>query len=281
MLKLKKLKKKILKEITVFDLAMIFLGLLVVGYMLFYFRRKKAPIYVDLTFERQDWNNISFPPEYWEVDSLHVGDKGYNSVGKKVAEIKEIEKNFWDGGKRLYVEIQVELDAIYNTTTRTYVYDGSPLLIGEELSLQFGKTSFTGIVSNVYQSLEDRFIGYQLADAVVVVHYRNYDPWHAEAIKDLEVTNSQGEVILKTKEAQVTLAEKVVVTDRGDVLLRWDPTKRDITATFELTGVLCRDQLCYYNRYQTFMVGDEFWADSGQTYTRGGSVMSSTINYRE
>ncbi|MBU0576333.1 hypothetical protein KJ707_02600 [Patescibacteria group bacterium] len=281
MLNLKNLKKSLLKKITLIDLVLILFGILIVGFLLFYFRRQRVFIYIDLTFQRQDWNVNSFPPEYWEVNKLRVGDVGYNSVGKKVVEIQEIEKNVWDGGRRLYVEMVVKLDAVYNTTTRTYVYDGNPLLVGEELNLKFNDTSFTGIVVNVYKNPEQRFADYRRANAEIKVHYRDYDPWHAEAIKNFVVTNSKGEIILKTKEVKITPAEKVVVNDRGDVLLRWDPIKKDITATFELPDVLCVDKLCYYNHYQTFMIGEAFWADSGQTYVRDGSVMSSTINYTE
>lgn len=281
MLSLKKIKKQALKNITAIDVILFLLGILIVGFMLFYFRRKKAYIYVDLTFQRQDWNSNSFPPEYWEVNKLQVGDEGYNSLGRKVAEIQDVEKNAWDGGRRLYFEMSVRLNAVYNTTTRTYVYDGNPLLVGEDLTLQFGDVSFTGIVSNVYQSKEQRYADYRLADAVIKVNYRQYDPWHAEALRDFTVKNSRGETILNTKDIKITPAEKVVVTDRGQVLLRRDPIRKDVVVTFELPGVLCAEETCFYNHYQTFMIGQQFWADSGHTYTNGGSIMSTTINYRD
>lgn len=281
MLNLKNIKKSVLNKITLIDLILIFFGILIVGFLLFHFYRKRAFVYIDLTFQRQDWNTNSFPPEYWEVSSLKVGDIGYNSMGKKVVEVQEIEKNIWDGGRRLYVEMAVKIDAVYNTTTKTYVYDGNPLLIGEEITLKFNNTSFTGIIANVYEHRDQRFADYQQAEAEIKVRYTGYEPWHAEAIKNFTVTNNQGEIVLKTKEVKITPAEMVVVNDRGDVLLRWNPIKKDITATFELPKVLCADKLCFYNRYQTFMIGEGFWADSGQTYLQNGSVMSSTIKYKD
>jgi hypothetical protein len=281
MFNIRNFKKTVLNKITLIDLILIFFGILVVGFLLFHFYRKRAFVYIDLTFQRQDWSTNSFPPEYWEVNKLNAGDVGYNSVGNQVTEIQEIEKNVWDGGTRLYVEIAVKVDAVYNTTTRTYVYDGNPLLIGEELTLKFNNTSFTGVITNVYKDKEQRFADYQQASAEIKVRYRNYEPWHAEAINNFTVTNSKGKIILKTKEVKITPAEMVVVNDRGDVLLRWDPLKKDVTATFELPNVLCANKLCYYNRYQTFMVGEGFWADSGQTYLDKGSVMSATIKYKD
>lgn len=277
MLNLKKNKIKALSSITLIDFMIGILGLLFVGFLLFHFRRKRSFVYVDLTFQRQDWNTDSFPPEYWEVNKLHIGQTGYNSAGKEMILIEEIEKNIWDGGRRMYIEIAVRLDAVYNTTTKTYVYDGNPLLVGKELSLNFDNTAFTGIISNVYENQNQRFADYQLADAEIKVRYRNYDPWHAEAIRDFTVKNSKDEVVLNTKSVEISPAKKVVVTDIGEVLLRWNPIKKDVVATFELPNVLCINNICYYNHYQTFMIGEEFWADSGNTYVRGGSVMSVKI----
>lgn len=281
MFNIRNFKKKVQKEITLVDLVLIIFGIVVVGFLLFYFRRKREFVYVDLTFQRQDWNESSFPPEYWEVKKLNSGDVGYNSVGKQVIEIQEVEKNIWGGGERLFVEMAVKIDAIYNTTTKTYVYDGNPLLVGEKLTLKFNNTSFSGIISNVYSSKEQRFADYRQASAEIKVYYRNYEPWHAEAIKNFTVTDNKGEVILKTRDIKITSAEKVVVTDRGDVLLRRDPIKKDLTVTFELPKILCSNKTCYYNRYQTIMVGESFWADSDKTYVKEGSIMSSTIRYKE
>jgi len=278
---IKKIKKTIQKEITLIDLILIIFGILIVGFLLFHFRRKREFIYIDITFQRQDWNEESFPPEYWEIINLETGDIGYNSVGKEVIEIQEIEKNVWGGGERLFIEVVVKIDSSPSTSTRTYVFDGNPLLVGEKMNLKFNNTSLTGIIANVYKNKEQRFDNYQRADAEIKVHYHNLDPWHAEAINGINITNSQGENILITKDVKITPAEKVVVTDKGEVLLRWNPIKKDLIVTFELPNILCSAKSCFYNHYQTLMVGETFWADSGKTYIDGGSIMSSTIKYKD
>lgn len=269
------------KKLRPVDYIFILLAILLALFFLSYFSRKRVSVFVDLTYQRQEWNDESFPPEYWEIGSLEIGDVGYSSAGRKVVEVKDIEKNVWDGGNRMYFEISVELDAVYNSTTHTYIFDGSPLLIGNDLEIQIGQTELTGVISNVYENEQDRFLNYKRADAEIVVHYRQYDPWHAEALRDFTVTNSKGEVILKTKDIEITPAEKVVVTDRGEVFLNYDPVRKDATVTFELPNVLCSEDVCYYNHYTTLMVGEEFAADSEKTYVAGGSIMSSIINYHE
>lgn len=269
------------KKIKTIDYVFFIIFVFIILFLLSYFSRKRTFVYVDLTYKRQEWNDISLPPEYWEVNSLNIGDIGYNSLGKKVISIENIEKNIWGGGQRMYIEMTVKLDAIYNSATHTYVFDGNPLLIGKNFTVQVDQSEFTGIISNIYKDKKDRYKKYKKADAIITVHYRDYDPWHAEALRNFTVKNSNGDTILKTKELTIKPAEKVVVTDNGTVLLKNDPIKKDMIATFELPNVICDENICYYNHYTTFMIGDQFWADSGVTYIRGGSVMTSEINYHD
>ena len=242
--------------------------------------RRKAMVYADLTYQgKQEWQDDSLPPFYWETLDIEVGDLVYNSLGQKAAEVVDVEKSYWGGGRREAIRLVVKLKAVYNTTSRTYVYDGKPLVIGEDLELNIGKTHFTGKIANIYLEPEERFADYKKARAEIKVKYRYYEPWHAEALADFEVLDSKGEVIARTKEIEILPAEKVVVTDRGEVLLRTDPTKKDVILTLGLPKVLCFDKVCFFNYFYTLMIGSDFWADSGKTWIGNGSIMDVKIYY--
>lgn len=287
----KKLNKKIkqyyqqiikrVNNITFIDVIFIVTVIFISSYALNYFMRKRVTVFVDLTFQRQEWNEDSFPPEYWQVINIKNGDEGYNSVGRQVAKVVEVEKNIYGGGERMYFELTVELDAVYNSATKTYVFDGNPLMVGRELTLQLNNTEFTGNIKNVYENMTDRFSLYKKAKAMVKVHYEGYDIWHAEALRDFEARNSRGEIVARVVDFEIEPARFIVTTDRGDVLVRTNPLKRDMTVEFELPRVICLDKMCFFNDYQSFMVGDQFWADSGKTYFKSGSIMSSEIIYEE
>lgn len=265
------------KKIVIIDGLFILMIILISMYSLQRFSRKHAVVYVDMTYKRQDWNDIPFPPEYWTLQAINKNDVSYNSLGQQVARVVDVEKSAYDGGRRLFINLVLEFDAIYNSATQTYIYDGNPLLIGKELTLQFGETSFTGIISNIYENIDNRFDNYDKADAEISVYYRNLEPWHAESLRDFHVSDSNGKTLLTTKAIQIKLAEKIVATEWGDVLLRHDPTKRDVVITFILPDVLCKENQCYFNMYQTFAIGQEFSAYSDKTFVKGGSITSVKI----
>jgi len=281
---MKKKFKKILKNLSFIDWIFVLLFLFISIFSLFRFRRKKAVVYVDLTFKHQEWLEYPLPPEYWQIVAIKPGDVGYNSMGRKVAEIVEVNKMYW-GADRSYLEMVITLEGTYDNNIHSFVFDGNPVLIGQELSLNFGKTKFVGLVSRVYEKLEDRFSDYRLATGEILVKYRNFEPWHAEAVKDFKVRNSEGEIILETVKAEILPAEMITTNDKGEVFRQFHPIKKDVILTMKLNKLLCDELTCYFNNYQPLKIGHEFWASSERTYIDAmtkedpGSIVDMKIKY--
>jgi len=273
-----KIKKK---QFTLIDYSIAVFIIFSLSFLAYFWLVKKpASIFIDLTFQRNQYEDFPTPPEFWQVDSIKSGDIAYNSLGRKIAQVVEVEKSNWGGGRRKNIIITLQLKATFNRKTKKYTLDDNPLLIGRDLAFNLGDTEFTGQIINLYQDQNDRFSQFQKAKAEVKVIYREYEPWHAENIRDFQVINSQNEAILTTKSVVIEPAEIIVETAAGSLVRRRHPTKKDITVTFELPQILCRENICFYKNFETFLIGGEFWADSGKTFIGPrSSIMDVKIIY--
>jgi hypothetical protein len=268
---------KALKKIRVIDYLLLLFCIPLIIFAVFYFRREKTFVYVDLTFQRNQWQTVPDPPEFWKVSNIQVGDTVYNSLGSSTASVVDVEKSVWGGGARTNIALQLKVQAIYDTRTKKYVLDGNPLLIGNHLSVDFGNNKFDGVIMNVYRSPEERYSGYQKARAIVKIRYRNIEPWHAESLKNFVQLDSKNRVVIRTLSMDILPAETAGMTDRGEMVKAQHPFKKDVVMTLELPRVLCRDTACYYNMYNTFEVGGGFWADNGKTLINEASVADVQI----
>lgn len=269
--------QKIRNYLTIRDYIFILIGLAVILFAVFYFRREKAYVYVDLTFERSGYNLSPVPPEYWEVMNVEVGDVVYNSLGNKIAVVTDVEKNIWGGGLRRYVELQIKIEAVYDSRTKKYVIDGKPILISNSFTVDLGNSKYNGIVRAVYSDPEDRYSGYRKASAKIVVKFRDIDLWVAENLKNFEQRNSKGETVAKVIDVKTSPAEMPVETASGQIVKGYSPITKDAVITLELPKVLCDEFACFNTYYNTIAVGDSFWADSGSGKISGASIMQSEI----
>lgn len=272
-----KLLKKQLKRMKTTDYLLLLLLIPVIVFALFYFRREKQYVFIDLTYTRTNWNNYLEPPEYWEVDDIQIGDSVYNGLGEEIATITDIEKNIWAGGTRNSVELQLRMTAIFDTRTQKYVVDGKPLLIGDKLSVDLGNNKFDGEIKNIYINESERYTGYTKARALLKVKYRMIEAWHAEALTDFIQTNSKGDVVVRVLSTTILPAEVMVPTDDGRAVKANHPFMKDVEMEVELPRVLCREEACFYNNYGTFMIGSGFWADSGRVNIANASVVDVQI----
>lgn len=254
----------------IFGLILVAIGLVVV----FKFFKKTDYILVDLTNLRSDYTQEIQPEEYWQTGNIKEGDKVYNSFGKEIAQVVRIERRIWSSGRRLDTEMIIKMLTVYDDRQKTFVIDGNPVVVGEKLKLNFGTKSFEGLVKNIYKSEADRFAGYKKAKAEVRVRFRDYEKEHIERLKQFQVTDLTGKVLIKVKELKVYPADIYIQTSSGlKIYTGNDVSKVNAEATIELPDVLCQDEICYYNYYQTFAVGAQFWADNGDTFFGGNTII--------
>lgn len=267
-----------LKKIRKTDYLLLLLLIPLIVFAVFYFRREKTYVYVDLTFNRKYSQGFPVPPEYWQVNNIQVGDNAYNSIGDNIASVIDVEKTLSDGGLRTNIELQLKLRAVYDTRTKEYVLDGKPLVIGNSLTIYLGSSQFDGIVKNVYLKPEDRYKGYRQAKATLKVMYREIESWQAESLKNFEVRNSKNQTIVKVLSVEIQPAEILTQTSQGQALKAQHPFKKDATIILELPQVLCSGSGCLYDTYKPFDVGSTFWADNGKAFIGGASIMDVQIS---
>ena len=110
------------KNYTFIDYCLIAFAIFVLSFLAYTsLIRKTAPLFVDLTFQRQKYFDTPIPPEYWQVDNIKAGDVAYNSLGNKIAEVVEVEKSYWNGGSRKNILITLQLKAQYHKKTKALI----------------------------------------------------------------------------------------------------------------------------------------------------------------
>jgi hypothetical protein len=245
-------------------------GLLLMVCLLFFllrFSRKSELVYLELTFEREGYASNFYPPEYWQVEKIKVGDKVYNALGNQIAEVVAVKRVGWGGGARLYTYVTLGVDALYNTATKTYTHDGQQLIIGEKTNFTINNSSYTGLIKDVYRNIKEKEANTVQKNAKLTMMCRNYEEWHAQAIAELTVKDSDGKVWAEVTQATITPAVTYETNQAGQIVKGFHPDKKDIELTVMLHNVSCTaNTTCFYNQTQTFMIGSEFWLDSGKTF---------------
>lgn len=258
---------KKLKRLTLIDYLVL---LIVIGIGLFFvfkFSRKEKVVFIDLTFERVTPGNNFFPPEYWQVENISVEDVVYNSLGNKIATVKKIKKVPWGGGSRFYTYITLEIDVLYHVANHTYSYEGKPLAIGQQFTILINNASFTGIIKNIYTEAPSSLSSKTDKGARITLYCRDYESWHAEALKNFSVKDDDGNILAEVTKATITPAQWAVVTDDGRYIETRHPYKKDLELEIILHNLDCtRKGQCFYNETQNFSVGNQFWLNSEKTW---------------
>lgn len=272
--------KMLLGQLNINSIAILLL-LLVAGIYTFRVAMKVTiPVFIVMTYQRNITQEYPIPPEYWEINSLQIGDASFNSFGSQIAEVTDIKRSFW-GSDRENVQLLVKIEAVRNSATGEFSFGGKPLLIGNSLSLTFGKTKFSGVISDIYEEQETSSWRNRRARAIVLLKGREYEQWHAEALRDFTVKNSKGEIVAATKDIRIEPAEFTSTTSDGRVYRLRDPIKRDVTLTLELSDVLCVEQTCYFEEFKPLKIGHDIWITSDKAVLPGMNIMDFSIEYIE
>jgi hypothetical protein len=263
----KRLFKKIKNKINVVNLIITSLSFFVVFSLFVFFNREDSYVYVDLTFSRSDWSTDADPPEFWIVENIEVGDVAYDSLGKVIAEVVEVEKLPHIGKTREWVTLVLKLSTVYDERTKTHILNGQKIAISNDLELTFGQTFFQGEISNVYESLERRFSKYEVKQARLSVWCKNYEFFHAEDLKTLKAFDSKGEQNIGIENFSLKPAFKTTTTINGVLVKSIDPMKTDINLEIIISKVKCLKNACFlYNERSPLMVGSKIWLDTGEKW---------------
>ena len=142
----KRIRKNIFKYITIFDLAVLAIGIAVLIGVFFFFYRENE--YVRVRVKLTDTNPLyawSYP-RYAYARNFDVGDMSLDTLGYPVAKV--INKQVFDLDKeRQVVYLDLELQANYDSRVNLYYFRGRPLVYGSEIDINFSDAVFKGIIA--------------------------------------------------------------------------------------------------------------------------------------
>ena len=266
----------LLSRLRIIDYLVVLCALCAIIVSLLVFTRKQVTIYVDLVSQTQGFAVDPFPPQYVEIENLHVGDSAYNGLGQKTAEITSIEKTDWMG-ERKTILITAKLHVVFDPRTRQYTYNDLPILVGNKFSLTTSTTSLDTKIVNIYASPSERFAHTPLKHAEVTVYIRKIEQWQATALTNFVMTDSNGAVLAQTKSITITPSEIDVPSDKGIIYKGESTILQDVRLTLDLSHVHCADDTCYFHETIPLKVGGKFWAQSNRTFIENGSIVNFTV----
>ena len=132
-----------------------------------------------------------------------------------------------------------------STTERgsTFFFQNQEININSKIKIRIGKTSLNDIkIINIGKSLDKERI------MSVKVMIKDVDSWVAEAITvgDTEA-DSQGRIIAKINNKSVSPARMITVSETGEVLLKENPIRKDITLTFNIIARKIGETYVFHN----------------------------------
>lgn len=224
--------RKIFRKLTYWDLAIGIVVLILFLAFFFFFYRKQAYVDIRVKLTNQEVLYAQTNPRDWYANRFFKGDVERDALGRVTSEIEEVETfNVNSDRKAVYLDLKV--GASYDSRTKLYSFKGKPLVFGTPLRFNFSQVTFDGIVTEFPGS--DSYFGYREGTKEIAAIGRNAEPFVAASIKKGDkIYDSNGVLLAEVLDIQVKPAEKVTQTDRGDLLLRYDPLYKDILVRLRL-----------------------------------------------
>ena len=241
------------KRIGAFEVLIGFLILLGLGLVMLQFRSKenwvKAEVRVVITSGRVSYWGES--PPYWLSETFKAGNKEYDSQGKLIAEVLKVKK-LELGGESKDAYLILNLKVSKNRKTGKLEFKHRPLEIGAPVELHLSNSYVSGLVTFV-EGIEDERVQKEI---VINAIWMNVFPCQAEAITvGGKMKDETGEAVAEILDKKVELHTTVVTTDRGDLLVRKHPLKRDISLRIKLK-VKEQGGLLYFHEHKKVKIGE-------------------------
>ena len=241
------------KKIGVFEILIGFLILIGLGWVMLKTRSKenwvKAEVRVVST--STGWTYAGNAPPYWVGESFRDEDQEFDSSGKLIAEVLNVKK-LELGGESKDVYLTCNLRVSKNRKTGKLEFKHKPLEIGGSVQLHLSNSYVYGLVTFVEGLKDER----KEKELIIEAIWMNAFPCQAEAIPiGGKIENEPGEVIAEILDKKIELAEIAVTTDRGEVLARKNPTKRDVTLKIKMK-VKEQGGVWYFYEHKKVKVGE-------------------------
>jgi len=225
--------KRLWKSIGIFEFLVGLVILLALIFVVFQTRSKEEWVEVEVKISSSSWWQAYFiSPPFWLGESVGIGDQEFDSMGKEIAEVLDIKvyelRN--EGGEekttRKDYYLTLNLKVVKDRRTKKLNFKNKPLEIGIPIEFHLENTFVLGLVTYIKDIPDTR----KTEELIIEGTWMNTFPWHAEAIQvGGEMRDGSGRVVAKILDKQINLADMIVTTDDGRVLIRKNPLKRDVS----------------------------------------------------
>lgn len=239
--------QKLLRKISVFDFVLLCIGAFLFFGFFFFFYRKAEHVNIRVKVTDQDVLYAKTQPTTWYANRFEVGDVEKDTLGRVISEIVGVERfNVTSNLKAVYLDLKVR--ATYDTRTKLYSARGKPLVFGTPVRFNFSTITFDGIVTEFPNSEYQKNL--RVENMKVVVLQRgiwpdrgSVEPTTIQSVKKGDkIYNSRGEILAEVLDVKIRQAERTVETDRGELLLRYDPIYKDGIYTLNIRARVFNDE---------------------------------------
>ncbi len=235
--------------VPLFLLILLVLGFFVTRVLL----QKDTYITVELFASGGEWWWNNPQPPYWLTDPIQPGAKEFDAQGNVLAEVLDVRK--FESGERKMLWIKAKLKVTPANKAKQYRFRREPIQIGSLVYIAPNNIKIYTNVMWVEGTPETR------TEEQHIVTLKEYDviPWHADAIKVGDtMKDDDGKVLVEVLEKNSVPAEMITTDDRGNVLVRSNPLRRDITLKLKMTTVKSRNRN-YFSYFQPIKIGFYIW----------------------
>lgn len=252
--------KRLFKKISVFEILIGVLILLALVFVMIQTRSKKEWVKTEIKISSSSWWQTYYTsPPFWLGESIKVGDQEFNSQGNKIAEVLDIKTYELSGGgeattrKDFYLTLNLQVTK--DRRTQKLKFKNQPLEIGAPIELHLKNTFIPGLVTNIEGLTNDK----ETEELIVEGIWLNTFPWNAEAIPiGGEMKDGMGRIVAKIIDRQINLADMVITTDDGRVLVRKNPLKRDVLIKAKIL-VKKQGENFYFREDQKVKIGENLF----------------------
>lgn len=237
-----------LKRLTIFDWFVILVVLFGLVFLILFILKEERWVKVEVKISPKEWWRDSKGPPYWLGNLIREGDKQYDLLGRKTAEILEVKNYEWKMDRN-FIYLTLNLKAEVDKRRKKLKFDHQPLEVGGQIDLQLGNIGMPGLVTYIEGMLDTRIWEEKIVETRVLDYIDIFpetlgvQPWKAEAINvGDQMKNTHGQVVAEILDKKIKPAEKITTTADGRIILGQDPIKKDVALvikikTFKQEGV--------------------------------------------
>lgn len=209
----------------------------------------------------------------YQAQSLKIGDFEKSPSGETIAEIIGLEIFDTPTTPTVNKDILIKSKILVkiNPRSKEYEYKNKILKVGTPIELRFNNGIVSGIVSAIHDTEEDK--DNSVEKIITVIVYGQY-PWLADSIKiGSGEMDEGGKKVIEVLSKESSPAQVTTTTAIGDMVLRTDPQKVDITLQVKIRAQTFGDQIVFRGE-KRILIGEILTFNAGITRVKDAFIIS-------